>query len=245
MTTLNVNSIKKTARFAGFLYLILAVCGGFAEFFVRQSLIVPGDALATVNNIMASESLFRLGFVSELVGQTVFVVLALVLYKLLKPVNKSQAQVMVMFVLIAVTITCLNMLNQFAALLVLNGGDYLAAFDVGQQQALVLFFLNLHKAGYLIAQVFFGLWLLPLGYLVYRSGFLPRIVGVLLMVACFGYLVDVITYTLLPSFDVVVSEFTFIGELLLLLWLLVKGVNVEQWKKRAFDSASLAPAPAG
>jgi hypothetical protein len=245
MTTLNANSIKKTARFAGFLYLILAVCGGFAEFFVRQSLIVPGDALATVNNIMASESLFRLGFVSELVGQTVFVVLALVLYKLLKPVNKSQAQVMVMFVLIAVTITCLNMLNQFAALLVLNGGDYLAAFDVGQQQALVLFFLNLHKAGYLIAQVFFGLWLLPLGYLVYRSGFLPRIVGVLLVVACFGYLVDVITYTLLPSSDVVVSEFTFIGELLLLLWLLVKGVNVEQWKKRAFDSASLAPAPAG
>ncbi|MFN2223009.1 MAG: DUF4386 domain-containing protein, partial [Candidatus Promineifilaceae bacterium] len=101
------------------------------------------------------------------------------------------------------------------------------------------------KAGYLIAQVFFGLWLLPLGYLVYRSGFLPRIVGVLLVVACFGYLVDVITYTLLPSSDVVVSEFTFIGELLLLLWLLVKGVNVEQWKKRAFDSASLAPAPAG
>ena len=242
-TAVNVKSIQKSARSAGFLYLILAICGGFAEFFVRQSLIVPGDAAATVSNITASESLFRLGFVSELVGQTVFVLLGLILYRLLKPVNKNQAVLMVALVLVAVTITCLNMLNQFAALLLLNGGEYLAVFQVEQLHALVLFFLNLHKVGYLIAQVFFGLWLLPLGYLVYKSGFLPRIVGALLVVACFGYLVDVLTFSLFPGFDLVVSEFTFVGELLLLLWLLIKGVNVDAWEKRSLESARVAPMP--
>jgi len=234
-----MNSINKTARMAGFLYLILAICGGFAEFFVRQGLIVPGDAVTTVNNIMASELLFRLGFVSELVGQTVFILLGLALYKVLKPVDKNQAVLMVIFVLVAVTITCINMLNQFAALLLLSGADYLTVFEADQLPALVLLFLNLHKAGYLIAQIFFGLWLLPLGYLVYKSGFFPRILGVLLMIACFGYLIDVFTFSLLPDVEVVISEFTFVGELLLLLWLLIKGVNVEQWEKRALESARI------
>lgn len=243
--TLNANSIQKTARTAGFLYLILAVCGGFAEFFVRQALIVPGDAAATVANIQASESMFRLGFVSELIGQAVFILLVLALYKLLRPINQSQAVLMVTFVIVAVTITCLNMLNQFAALLLLSGADYLAVFAADQLQALVLLFLNLHHAGYLIAQVFFGLWLLPLGYLVYKSGFLPKIIGVLLMVACFGYLLDVLIFSLFPAFGVMVSEFTFIGELLLLLWLLIKGVNVSKWEERALETAKLSPQPAG
>ena len=235
-TNVNVNSVQRTARFAGFLYLILAVCGGFAEFAVRQGMIVPGDAAATVGNIMASESVFRLGVVSELVGQAVFILLVLTLYRLLKPVNQNQAVLMVMLVIVAVTITCINMLNQFAALLLLSGADYLAVFSAAQVQALVMYFLNMHEAGYLIAQVFFGLWLLPLGYLIYKSGFMPKIVGVLLMVACFGYLIDVFTFFLIPSFEVVVSEYTFVGELVLLLWLLIKGVNVEQWERRALES---------
>jgi len=239
ITQEKTSSINRTARFAGFLYLILAICGGFAEFFVRQNLVAPGDAMATVNNIMTSEFLFRLGFVMELIGQAVFVVLALTLYKILKSVNKDQATLMVAFVLVAVAITCLNMLNQFAALLLLNGGDYLTPFTPDQVQAMVLLFLNLHTVGYLIAQVFFGLWLLPLGYLVYKSGFMPRILGVLLMIACFGYLLDVLIFALLPDLNLVVSEFTFVGELLLLLWLLIKGVNVEQWQRQA-----LVPGPA-
>ena len=229
MNNVNVNSIQRTARLAGFLYLILAVCGGFAEFAIRQSMIVPGDAAATVRNIMASISTFRLGIASELIGQTVFILLVMTLYKLLKPVNQNQARLMVVFVIVAVTITCLNMLNQFAVLPLLSGADYLAVFDAGQLQALVLYFLNLHHAGYLIAQIFFGLWLLPLGILVYMSGFMPKIVGILLMVACFGYLVDVFTFLLIPGFEVVFSKFTFVGEVVLLLWLLIKGVNVEQW----------------
>lgn len=225
-------SIQKTARIAGFLYLLLAVFGGFAEFAVRQGLIVAGDAAATASNISSSETLFRIGLVGELVGQVVFVFIVLALYRILKPVDTNQARLMVVLVIIAVTITCLNMLNQFAALPLIGGEAYLAGFSPNQQQAMALFYLDLQKAGYIIAQIFFGLWLLPLGLMIYRSGFMPKIVGILLIVACFGYLIDVFTFFLVPGFDVVISEFTFVGELLLLLWLLVKGVDVEKWNRR-------------
>jgi hypothetical protein len=229
--------IQRTARTAGLLYLILAVCGGFAEFFVRQSLIVRGDAAATIGNILSAQPLFRLGIVAELVGQVAFVLLVLALYRVLKPVQRQHARAMVAFVLVAVTITSLNMLNQFAALYLVNGGNHLAAFDAGQLDALVLSFLDLHQAGYMIAQVFFGLWLLPLGYLIVRSGFIPKLIGVLLMIACFGYLTDVATFFLAPGFGVTVSEYTFIGELLLMGWLLVRGVNVARWENRALRTA--------
>jgi len=230
-------TVQRTARTAGLLYLILAVCGGFAEFFVRQSLIVRGDATATVANILGAQPLFRLGIVAELVGQVAFVLLVLALYRVLRPVNRNHATVMVAFVLVAVTIVSLNMLNQFAALHVLDGAPYLAAFDAAQQRALAMTFLDLHHAGYVIAQVFFGLWLLPLGYLIYRSGFIPKIIGVLLVIACAGYLADVATYFLAPDFSVVLSVFTFIGEVALMLWLLVMGVNVERWEQRAVATA--------
>jgi hypothetical protein len=230
-------SVQRTARTAGVLYLILAVCGGFAEFFVRQSLVVAGDAAATAANILGAQPLFRLGIVAELVGQVAFVLLVLALYRVLEPVGRNLARVMVAFVLVAVTITALNMLNQFAALHVLTGGTGLAAFDPVQQQALAMMFLDLHHAGYLIAQVFFGLWLLPLGLLIYRSGFLPKFIGVLLMIAAAGYVVDVATFFLAPGSGLVLSEFTFVGELALMLWLLVMGVNVGRWERRVAATA--------
>ena len=230
-------SVQRTARTAGVLYLILAVCGGFAEFFVRQSLVVAGDAAATAANILGAQPLFRLGIVAELVGQVAFVLLVLALYRVLEPVGRNLARVMVAFVLVAVTITALNMLNQFAALHVLTGGTGLASFDPVQQQALAMMFLDLHQAGYLIAQVFFGLWLLPLGLLIYRSGFLPKFIGVLLMLATAGYVVDVATFFLAPGFGLVLSEFTFVGELALMLWLLVMGVNVGRWERRTAATA--------
>lgn len=232
------HSINKTARIAGLLYLLLAIFGGGAEFLVRKSMIVPGDAAATATNILAAEWTFRLGFLAELTGQVVFVFLVMALYSILKPVNRNQAVLMVTFVVIAVTITCLNMLNQFAALFFLVEPAYLTVFNPEQLQALALLFLNMHKVGYLIAQVFFGLWLLPLGILVYKSGFFPRLLGILLVVACAGYLADVVIFTLYPSVDLVLSEFTFVGELLLLFWLLVKGVNVERWETRALATAT-------
>ncbi|GAH07519.1 unnamed protein product, partial [marine sediment metagenome] len=199
------------------------------------------DAAATANNIVASESLFRLSIVSALILQTVNIFVVLLLYKLLKVVNKNHAVLMVVFFLVSVPITMLNELNQFAALLLSSGADYLTVFTADQLQALVPLFLNLHEYGILIAMIFWGLWLFPMGYLVFKSGFLPRILGVLLMIACFGYLITSFGSLLLPNFGetiiATIIGFTFYGEMFLALWLLIKGVNVEEWEKRALESA--------
>ena len=189
---------------------------------------------------MASESLFRLSIVIALIVQLVNVLLVLVLCKLLKPVNKNHAVLMVIFFLVSVPITMLNELNQFAALLLSSGADYLTVFTADQLQALVPLFLGLHEHGINIAGIFWGLWLFPMGYLVFKSGYIPRILGVLLIIAGFGYLIDSFTFYLLPNLYATISQFiqfTLFGELLLPLWLLIKGVNVEQWEKRALESA--------
>ena len=235
MVTKEKMNPNKTARIAGFLYLTMAPLGFFGMY-GHSMLIVPGDASTTTNNIMASESLFRLSIVSALIVQIVNILVVLVLYKLLKPVNRNHAVLMVIFILVAVPIVMLNELNQFAALLLLSGADYLTAFEADQLQAQVMLFLDLHKHGISIAGIFWGLWLFPMGYLVFKSGFLPRILGVLLIIACFGYLIDSVTFFFFPSFEPIVG-YTFWGELLLPLWLLIKGVNVEQWEKRALESA--------
>lgn len=227
---------NRIARVAGILYLIIFCLGIFAELFVRQSLIVPGDAATTVNNIMVSESLFRISLVSDLIRHTFLILLPLVLYQLLKPVGKNIALLMVIFALAGVPIALLNMLNHFAALLLLSGADYLTAFEADQLHAQVMFFLDLYEYGAFIPQ-FLGLWLLPLGYLVFKSGFLPRILGILLMIGCFGYVIDAVLFFLFASSAATLSLFAFIGELLFALWLLIKGVNIEQWEKRTLESA--------
>ena len=221
----------------GFLYLMMAPLGIFGIMYVPSSLIVSGDAVATVSNIMANELLFRLSIVSALIVQIVGMLVVLLLYKVLKPVNKTHAVLMVVFLLVAVPLAMLNEINHFAALLLLSGADYLAVFDTEQLHAQVMVFLELHNHGILIASLFWGLWLFPMGYLVLTSGFLPRILGVVLMIACFGYLIDFLTTSLLPNFDVTIGQFTGWGEILFPLWLLIKGVNVEQWEKRALESA--------
>jgi len=235
MTTKEKMNPNKTARVAGFLYLVLLPLGIFGMM-IRQRLIVPGDAAITAHNIMASESLFRLSIVSALIVQLVNILVVLVLYKLLKPVNKNHALLMVIFFLVGVPIAMLNELNQFAALLLLSGADYLTVFTAGQLQALVPLFLDLHEHGIMIAGIFWGLWLFPMGYLVFKSGFLPRILGILLIIGGFGYLIDSFAIFLFPSFKAI-ALFTFIGEVLFPLWLLIKGVNVEQWEKRVLESA--------
>jgi hypothetical protein len=226
-------SIAATARLAGVFYLILAICGGFAEFGVRQRLIVPGDAAATAQNLLANAGLFRVGIVAELLGQVVFVFLVLALFELLKVVDRRRAVLMVALVLLAVGLTALNMVNQVAALFVLDGGTWTAAFEPAQREAFASLFLDLHAFGYgVVAQVFFGLWLLPLGALIVRSGFIPKVVGWLLALAGVGYLVDVLIAALAPDVGFVLSEFTFVGELLLMGWLLAKGVHVGAWRAR-------------
>jgi hypothetical protein len=223
------------ARVAGFLYLIANLFAPFTLLYLPARFIVRADAAATAGNIMASESLFRFGIVLNLftfIGQ-IFLVLAL--YQLLKVVNKNMASLMVIFSLAAVPIAMLNELNNLAVLQFLNNADYLKVFQNDQLQALAYLFLRLHGQGFLIAQIFWGLWLFPMGYLVFKSGFLPRIIGVLLMIGCFGYLID--SFAAFLGYNVSLIFYTGWGELLLLLWLLIKGVNVEQWQKRALESA--------
>ena len=225
-----MDSEKRLARIAGSLYLVVAVLGGFAELYVRSRIIVAGDASATADNIRASAILFRVGFVSDLVQATLFLFTAMALYLLLRHVNELVARAMVVIVAVSVAIICLNLLNQYTALQIATteGSDALAGL-----------FADMHASGYLIAQIFFGLWLLPLGYLVYRSGFFPRAIGVLLAIGCFGYLADTFVQFLAPGMAESVEPFVLapaaVGELSLVVWLLVKGVRVVE---------SRAPAPA-
>ncbi len=232
-----INSIQRTARLAGFLYLCLVPLAFFGFPFGPSHVFVPGDAATTANNIIASEPLFRLSIVINLLGAIINAVVVLALYQLLKSVNKNMASLMVIFLLLAVPIGMLNELNHVAALLLLSGANYLASFSASQLQALVLFFHDLHKYGLTIAEVFWGLWLFPMGHLVFKSDFLPRLLGVLLIIGCFGYLTVGLSAFLLPNYRVDFLRFTAVGEVLLPLWLVIKGVNVEQWEKRAAEPA--------
>jgi hypothetical protein len=203
----------------------------FGIIYVPSVLIVRGDAAATASNIMTSEWLFRSGMVSHLVAQIILVCLALALYQLLKPVNKSHAVLMVVLALLSVPIGFVNEVNHLAVLRLLSGADYLEPFTSVQLHGQAMLFLDLWDSGILVAQVFWGLWLFPLGYLVFRSGFLPGLLGILVMIGGGGYLFDVVVTMLFPTIDVTVSQFTFVGELLFPLWLLFKGVNVGQWQQ--------------
>jgi hypothetical protein len=239
LNRLNDLSATATARLAGLGYLILAICGGFAEFGVRQRFVVPGDAAATAQNLLANATLWRFGIVAELIGQVVFVFIVFALFDLLKVVHRKRAITMVTLVLIAVTITTLNLVNQAAALLVLDGGAWTAAIDPAQREALSMLFMDLHGFGYgVVAQVFFGLWLVPLGVLIWQSRFIPRFVGALLIVAGAGYLVDVVLGAMMATPPIVVSEFTFVGELLLMGWLLVRGLNARKFQARQLGSTT-------
>lgn len=226
---------KKIAREAGILYLLLAIFGAFGILYI-PSLVVSGDAAATAKNILASESLFRLSFVSGLIGQTVFIVLVLVFYKLLKPVNKNHATLMVLFALVGIPIAMLGQLNQMAALILIIGPEYLSVYSTGQLQASAMFFLDLSQQAIFLVQIFWGLWLLPFGYLVFKSGFLPKFLGVLLILGCFGYLLDFAIFFLYPTIDATFSELFGMGEMVMVLWLLIKGVDAEKWEQRTLVS---------
>jgi len=223
------------ARIAGALYLLSNIFAPFTLLYLPSRFIVRGDAAATSHNIVASESLFRLGIVGNLFTFIANIFLALALYQLLKVVHKNMASLMVILFLVGVPIAMLNEVTQLAVLRLLSGADYLNAYATDQLQALVYLLLGFHDQGLLIAHIFFGLWLLPMGYLVFQSGFIPKLVGVLLIIAGVGYVVQSFAAFLGYSVDIIL--FTGLGELVFLLWLLIKGVNVEQWKKRALESA--------
>jgi len=226
-----MNSINKTARIAGTLYLLLLPLGILGLILVQSTLIVTGDAATTASNILASESLFRISIVAALMIQIVNIFVALALYQVLKPVNKNIAALMVIFIFLGAPIAMLSEASRFAVLPILHNTDFLAVFTPDQLQALAYLFLDLHEYGIRVASIFWGLWLFPMGYLVYKSGFLPKILGILLIIGCFGYLADFFIAALFPALNLTVSQFTFIGEITLPLWLLIKGVNIEQWNQ--------------
>ena len=175
MTTKEKINPNKTSRVAGCLYLMLFPLGIFGIIYVPSSLIVLGDAATTASNIMANELLYRLSIVTALTLQIVYIFLALALYKLLNPVDKNNAVLMVILVLVAAPIAMLNELNHVAVLLVLSGSDFLTTFSLDQVRASVPLFLNLHEHGVFIAQIFWGLWLFPMGYLIFKSNFLQKL----------------------------------------------------------------------
>jgi len=194
----------------------------------RTKLIVLEDAIATANNIQASEFLFRIGFVSDVLAGVLFLLAAWALYVLLKPIDQNIALLFLLLNLGGVAVQCLNMLNLFSAVLLLGGAGYLNVFQIDQLQALGMLFLNLYKNGFMIAQFFYGAWLFPLGYLVFKSGFLPKLLGIVLMIECFGWLLYPFQFFLFPNFTVITYfsfAIGFIGEFSLTLWLLIKGVK--------------------
>jgi len=225
---------RKTARMAGFLYLIYIVISIFADVLGRSRLLVLGDAATTAGNIMASAWQFRIGFVIDLVAAVLFLLTAWALYVLLNPVNKKLALLFLLLNLGGVAVWCISDLFLIASQLLVSGADYLKVFQVSQLQALAMLSLYIYKNGFLgIAQIFFGAWLFPLGYLVFKSGFLPRILGVILMVHCVVWLMSALQFFLFPGFigisfvgiTYISYPLGFISEFGLSLWLLIMGAK--------------------
>ncbi len=235
-----MNSINKTARMAGLFYLLYIVTTILSEVLGRSKLIVLGDAAATAANMAASARLFRLSFVGDLVSAVLFFLAAWALYLLLKSVQPGIALALVLLNLAGTAVYVTNLLNQWAAMLLLGGADYLKVFQPEQLQALAMFFLTLHSNGSWISQIFFAAWLLPLGYLVYKSGFVPRILGMVIMVPFVGWLATFFQFFLFPGIQALTSvtyPLGLLSELGLTLWLLIMGV-----KERA---PALTPATLG
>jgi len=224
-----MESIRKQARTAGLLYLLMGIIAPIGLVIVPKALIVAGDAAATAEKVRASQWLLRLGVASDLVHQALAVFLVLLLYRLFKPVSELLAQQLVILgALVSVPIVFLNTVNEMAALTLARGPAFLSAFDRGQADALAYLFLRLHSLGINVASIFWGLWLIPFGLLVVRSGWFPRVLGYALMLAGTAYVVDAFVTILLPQFAPFVdgpAMLLEVGELPIVFWLAIKGVR--------------------
>lgn len=224
-----MRSTQQQARAAGFLYLVLGLSAPIGLLYVPAKLIVSRNATATADNIRASEWLLRVGIASELFHQVIGVFLVLALYRLFKAVNETHAkQMVVLGALVSVPIVFVNVLNEIAALVLVHGADYLSVFDKPQLDALAYLFLRLHGQGITVAAIFWGLWLFPFGMLVIRSGFIPRVLGVLLMIAGVAYLASSFATLVLPQLAPLVSRVALpleAAELPIIVWLLIWGAK--------------------
>jgi hypothetical protein len=221
-------SPKKTAKLAGLFYLINIITGLFTEVFVRSNIIVWDNATTTARNIIASQLLFRAGIISDLLMTTSYLLMGLTFYILLKHVNKNVALAMLSLNIVGVAILALNLLNQFAPIIILCGADFLKVFSADQLNALVMLFLNLHKYGYIIAGISWSAYLLPLGYLVYKSEYFPKFLGILLMIAPSYGLTDLFIQFMFPKYLAITYPFiaiAMVAEFSFAFWLLFKKVK--------------------
>ncbi|WP_298220953.1 DUF4386 domain-containing protein [Flavobacterium sp.] len=226
-------SLKKIARLAGLLYLGVVITGIFSLMYAPSKLIDWDNATNTYNAIVANQTLFRFWIVCGLACYTFFLFLPLVLYKLLKPVNDDYAKLMVLFALISVPIYFINVQNLFSVLFFVNDSNNVYGFSSDQIHSQVMLFLNQYDNGMRIIHIFSGLWLFPFGYLIFKSGFLPKFLGILLMLGCFGYLIDFIGDTLLKNYSEIgilkfISIPASVGEIGICLWLIIVGVKSER-----------------
>jgi hypothetical protein len=230
----------KAARIAGAIYLSMVFTAPFCLIYVPSKLIVRGNAAATADNILAHETMFRLSIFGDLIGQVIFVCLAIALYRLLSSVNKTWAALMVAFVLVSAAVGFFNTLNNIAALILFRGSEFLTVFDKPQRDALGMLFIRLHTQGIFIDEIFWGLWLFPFGLLVFRSGFMPRFIGVWLMINCFGYVALSGIALFFPNYYQAAFRYlqpVLFGELVVMLWLLIKGAKVESSPQLAVATA--------
>jgi len=230
-------SPRLKARIAGVLCLLDGVAAPFAEFFVRAKLVVYGDAAATATNILAHEPLYRMGASAWLIALTCDAAVALIFYDLFKPVSKSLSLLAAFFRLMFVAVMAANSLNYFAPLILLGGASSLTAFKTDQLQALTLVSHRLFNTGYDISMVFWGFHIILIGWLIFRSAFLPRILGALLAIGALCYLTNSFADFLAPTFGDALGIYIIVtgaaAELLLTLWLLVMGVDAQRWKEQA------------
>ena len=228
---IQMDSIRKQARIAGLLYALVGATAPVGLIYVPGKLFVTGDATATADHIRASESLLRLGIASELFHQAIEVFLVLVLYGLFKEVNKPLARQLAILGLIPIPIVFLNVLNEIAALILASGANFLAVFGKPQLDGLATLFIRLHGQGIQVASIFWGLWLFPFGLLVMRCGFIPKALGVLLMIAGVGYVLGSFTSLIVPHYIGALGDIADIlefGEPPIILWLLIWGAKRNQ-----------------
>jgi Domain of unknown function (DUF4386) len=223
-----MTSIGNPGRFAGLLYVLTSIVGFFAMGYVPGKLMVYGNTSATVNNVAAHEMLFRFGIAGQLISQAAFIFVALALYKLLAGVDRRQASLMVILIIVSVPIAFVNELNSLAALALVRGADFLSVVEKPQRDAFAMLFLNLHGRGLVVAELFWGLWLFPLGLLVYRSRFLPRFLGIWLGFAGAAWVILSLVSVVLPQYQSEVYTYTqpaVFGEIAFMLWLSIKGAK--------------------
>lgn len=228
---MNSSSLKNTARIAGLLYLLLIITGILGVIYIPSQIIVPGDSVSTAKNIISNELLFRSGVLNDIISNTIFLFLVLILYRLLKLVNENQAKIMFALVIVQIPFVFIMEALNITSLMIFKG-EILHSFEISQRQDLAMLFLKINEYGTLSLEMFWGLWLLPFGLLVYKSKFIPSIFGILLVAGGFAYMIDSTISILFPDYGSFVKYPTLLlvalGEISITLWFLIKGVKTKQ-----------------